>query len=202
MSDLPSEIELAPAAISRRSLLTKAAVAGTVAWTAPVVSSMAQPVAAAVGSVCPSLYDFDDGTTQEAVAVAEQPVEDVADGPTLDETEAEQHPAVADRADHPPQRDGHADREHAEQRPEPAPEAERRARVEDESELGAEGTFDDASVVEDRRRPDLGDLVDDQQCDGDRQQPTAAGSDLVRGRGLDVDVGVVHQVSGARAHRP
>ncbi|MGI9602997.1 MAG: choice-of-anchor J domain-containing protein [Acidimicrobiales bacterium] len=51
--------------MTRRSLLRRAAVAGTVAWTAPVITTFDNPVAAAAGSLsCPAIYCFDDGTTE------------------------------------------------------------------------------------------------------------------------------------------
>lgn len=50
---------------SRRDLLKKGLVAGGIAWTAPVVTTLAQPLAAATGSSGGSYtYCFDDGTTE------------------------------------------------------------------------------------------------------------------------------------------
>jgi len=52
-------------AVSRRTLLRRAAIGGAVAWTAPVITTFMDPVAAAAGSLsCPAVYCFDDGTTQ------------------------------------------------------------------------------------------------------------------------------------------
>ena len=53
--------------LSRRALIQRAAVAGGVAWSTPVVTTLAQPVAAATPSGlsnCPTIYCFDTGTTE------------------------------------------------------------------------------------------------------------------------------------------
>lgn len=53
--------------LSRRALIQRAAVAGGVAWSTPVVTTLAQPVAAATPSglsSCPTIYCFDTGTAE------------------------------------------------------------------------------------------------------------------------------------------
>lgn len=51
---------------NRRAFLQKSLVVTGVAWTAPVITSLNTPVAAATGSLagCPYTYCFDDGTTE------------------------------------------------------------------------------------------------------------------------------------------
>lgn len=51
--------------MSRRALLGRAAVGGAVAWTMPVITSLNDPVAAAVGSLgCPAVFCWDSGTAE------------------------------------------------------------------------------------------------------------------------------------------
>lgn len=54
-----------PASDDRRAFLQKSLVATGIAWTAPVVMSLRDPIAAATGSGgCPYTFCFDDGTTE------------------------------------------------------------------------------------------------------------------------------------------
>jgi hypothetical protein len=115
--------------------------------------------------------EVDDAPVQEAVAAAHDAVGQVADCATEDERERQQLPSIGRDTTDLHKDDHHGYRHEPEEGPEAAAQTERRSGVLDQVQSERTDQMDIA-VVENARRPPLGQVIDDDNARGHREQAT------------------------------